>query len=345
MVVDEAAGISSSSPAEQPTGVAGGTYYLATAYPGPYSSLALFERLTSMDRVRRHRRVDNPAEAELILFTDARSDNTPWHLRELRRHPLVRQYPDRCFIYCEHDQPWCAMQGVYTSMPASSFDPRRQRACCYSDNLNHEVEAVYGSTIVPDLLFSFTGRNCHPTRRAILGMTHPRGLIEDTSPHNFFLGRRSEQAEQRKRYAEVIARSKFVLCPRGTASSSFRLYETMAAGRVPVIVSDEWVPPEGPSWESFSLRISEREVDRVARTCEAYEHLWPTMAPAAREAWERYFSQEVFLDRVVEACLDIGRRRQGAGSERWLRHLPSRRRARLAGHHLRCRFRKWRGER
>ena len=30
-------------------------------------------------------------------------------------------------------------------------------------------------------------------------------------------------------------RSKFFLCPRGTGTSSIRLYETLSAGRVPVI--------------------------------------------------------------------------------------------------------------
>ena len=43
----------------------------------------------------------------------------------------------------------------------------------------------------------------------------------------------------------------------------------MMLGRVPVIVSDQWVPPDGPDWESFSMRVKEREVDTIPAMLEA----------------------------------------------------------------------------
>ena len=45
----------------------------------------------------------------------------------------------------------------------------------------------------------------------------------------------------------------------------------MRMGRVPVILSDDWVEPIGPSWEKFSIRIRERDVDRIPAPLEKRE--------------------------------------------------------------------------
>ena len=75
--------------------------------------------------------------------------------------------------------------------------------------------------------------------------------------------------ESRARYVGSIKDSAFVLCPRGGGTSTFRLFETMMLGRVPVILSDQWVPRVGPDWESFSLRVMERDVSKVPRLLES----------------------------------------------------------------------------
>ena len=43
----------------------------------------------------------------------------------------------------------------------------------------------------------------------------------------------------------------------------------MKSGRAPAIVSDDWEPPAGPDWESFSVRIAERDIERVPEILEA----------------------------------------------------------------------------
>ena len=44
---------------------------------------------------------------------------------------------------------------------------------------------------------------------------------------------------QKQSYVRYIARSKFVLCPRGIASYSRRIVETLALVRVPVVIADD----------------------------------------------------------------------------------------------------------
>ena len=84
----------------------------------------------------------------------------------------------------------------------------------------------------------------------------------------------------------------------------------MKAGRVPVILSDDWVPPEGPAWESFSLIVPEREVARVPEILESHEHAAAEMGRRAREQWEQWFSASASFHRIVEWCLSIQRSRR-----------------------------------
>ncbi|MDQ2919268.1 MAG: glycosyltransferase family 47 protein, partial [Verrucomicrobiota bacterium] len=102
----------------------------------------------------------------------------------------------------------------------------------------------------------------------------------------------------------------FVLCPRGVGASTIRLFETMRMGRVPVILSDEWVPPVGPLWEKFSVRVAEKDFAQVPRLLEEREHMAVPMGQLARREWEEWFSPEVAFHRVVDYCLAIkeGRR-------------------------------------
>ena len=122
---------------------------------------------------------------------------------------------------------------------------------------------------------------------------------------DFFSDTGSAIEQQKQRYAEVLARSKFVLCPRGAGTASFRIFETMAAGRVPVVLSDAWVAPQGPDWENCALMVSESQVDDLAQILEKHEARFPTMAQAARREWEQWFAPDVLFHRMTEGMAEI----------------------------------------
>jgi hypothetical protein len=167
-----------------------------------------------------------------------------------------------------------------------------------------------------DYLFSFVGSTrTHPVRSRLMSLRHPRAYLEDTSAtvapeqqkQPFFM--LDYSPDDRRHYGEIITRSKFVLCPRGYACSTWRLFETMKAGRVPVIISDQWVPPEGPAWEDFSIRVSQKHVARLPEILECYEPNAAAMGSLARKVWEEWFSQETAFHRIVEWCLHLKRYR------------------------------------
>jgi hypothetical protein len=120
----------------------------------------------------------------------------------------------------------------------------------------------------------------------------------------------SELVEFKKQYAEVITRSKFVLCPRGIGTSSCRLFETMQSGRVPIIISDAWVPCSNIEWSKFSLRVREKDIANLPNIClDASDH-WPTMAQEARKTWEEWFSHRGLARLIETSILDIQRARK-----------------------------------
>ena len=283
--------------------------FLAVAVPFPLTETAVctFLEIARRDRFGVHTITDDPDSADLILFVDPHQIPSDWRLRPIRQHPLAVKYRDKTMVYDERDQPWRALPGLYVSMPSPVFDTRRQCACAYHKVVN-TVMRVTNET--PDLLFSFMGGRTHRVRNTIFQLEHARAHIEDTSDINFFVGRSEPDRAarlhmQKQRFAEVVSRSKFVLCPRGAGTSSIRLYETLSAGRVPVVISDEWVPPLGPDWDGCILRVREGDIAAIPPLLEAAEPRYAEMAANALHAYQEWFAPDVIFHRLMESCRDL----------------------------------------
>src|SRR5690606_14285038 len=123
-------------------------------------------------------------------------------------------------------------------------------------------------------LFSFMGSISSGLRKKIINLTHSRAYLDDSSGESF--GR--HPLSSKMQYANLISDSKFVLCPKGFGPSSIRIFETMKAGRVPVIISDQWVGPPGLPWSDFSVFIPESRVDEIPMILEEEEAIWETKA-------------------------------------------------------------------
>jgi hypothetical protein len=204
---------------------------------------------------------------------------------------------------------------VYVNIPKRWYSPRRTVTGFYLQQFNDfglNFSRFVSSFADCDYLFCFVGSTrTHPVRSRLMSLRHPRAYLEDTSAtvpselkkQPFFMLNYSH--DDRRHYGDIITRSKFVLCPRGYACSSWRLFETMKAGRVPVIISDQWVPPAGIAWESFSIRVRQNHIAQIPEILERYEPNAATMGHLARKVWLEWFSQETAFHRIVEWCLHL----------------------------------------
>jgi Exostosin family len=275
--------------------------YLPRVALNQWTDLAVdeLEALAAADRFNVHELVEDPDDADVVLF--AQCHMVDWRLRAIRGHPVSKSNWEKVMVYDERDRPWRSFPGLYVSVPSASFDPRRQRACSYLRLPGAESDVAPEA----DLLFSFVGSPTATCRRPLFDLQHPRSIVEEVQDFVFWDSASPDFVERRRRYREILTRSRFVLCPRGRGTSSFRLYETLAAGRVPVIISDDWVAPLGPDWGAFSLRAREGATVGLVDMLEAQEEDWPSMSAAAAAAYREYFSREVLFHRLVELLQDL----------------------------------------
>jgi hypothetical protein len=259
------------------------------------------------DRFGTHGVTDDAASADVILF--AESYGAGWHFERVRRHPFVRRYREKCFIFCSNPFVLPFLPGVYTGID-KRWASRRTVSGFYLDVPKSRFTTFTPATDDLPYLFSFMGSvGTAPVRAKLAQLRHSRAFFQDTAADfaRALHGQMDahEQQDYQRRYAEVTKASKFVLCPRGLSVSSIRVFETMRMGRAPVILADGWIAPPGPRWDTFSIRVAERDYRRIPEILEAREHEAVPMGERARAAWVEWFSREVAFHRIVESCLAI----------------------------------------
>lgn len=276
---------------------------------GPYLKL---KESAERSRFKSHTLTSNPQEADLILFAELHGAGPYFEL--IRRHPLVRKYREKCFLFCSNFFVIPFLPGVYASIEKRWCSRRTRSGFYLGVSENEFVQFTPPASDLP-YLYSFVGSIGNAAvRRDLATLVDPRFFFQDTSAHydRILYGERKPEEVKAfwRRYAETMQASKFVLCPRGLGPGTVRLFDTMRMGRVPVILSDDWVEPAGPRWNTFSIRIPEKEFARIPALLAAREADAVSMGQLAREQWEEWFSEDVCFHRVVEWCLQIksGRR-------------------------------------
>jgi hypothetical protein len=112
--------------------------------------------------------------------------------------------------------------------------------------------------------------------------------------------------EEVENYRRVTEESYFVLCPRGYGKTSFRLYEVMQMGAVPVYIADEhWLPfQQYLDWKQFCIVTTPDRIDELPGLmrgiieCGEYE----PMRNKAIEVYKNYFCYDSCF-RTIERIL------------------------------------------
>lgn len=268
-------------------------------------------------RYRRYTLAKSPDSADIILFLEDYKYKDRSYVFNLLDNELVRAYPDRCFAFDWQPEPPGLLPGVYVSMPRRRQDPARFRPGAYLEAYNTLPQHVWEEARQhqPTRLFSFRGNvRSHPVRQTIADAGFHSEDISITWTTQWF----DHDDDAKAAYARDLYDSKFVLCPRGIATSSYRLYETMSMGRVPVILSDEWCPPAGVFWNECALWIAEDRVAELPEIIRRHEPYWHEMGQNARRAWETFFAPDVTLYWTLRSVEDLMlfRRADAAREER-----------------------------
>jgi hypothetical protein len=278
------------------------------AHPKARLDLEQMHDAARADRFGVHRLVDDPASADIILFVET-SWAAGYYYGDVRSHPVFREFRPKCYLFSATDKVVPFLPGVFASIEGRWYWPAWTRSGYYP-GVRERGDFRYEADRTPSHLFSFIGAGfTHTVRQRILELEHPSCVLIDSHAEAEALERegrpRMNASAYVQRYVDSVLDSAFVLCPRGGGTSTFRIFEAMMLGRAPVIVSDQWVPPQGPDWESFSLRIAEDEVASVPAQLESRAGEATRMGREARRAWLDWFSEETAFHRTVGWCLEL----------------------------------------
>lgn len=119
-----------------------------------------------------------------------------------------------------------------------------------------------------DILFSFVGTyTSHPIREKMKIRINGENIIYRNTYHidnNTFNDINSKEKEERE-YQDILQRSRYSLCPRGSSPSSVRFWESLQAGSIPILISDNWVLPEW-DWNNTVVFLKEAEFNKMTYT-------------------------------------------------------------------------------
>lgn len=267
-------------------------------------------------------RTDNPAEADLLIPSMDTAMETNWPnygqsqsaflygnfalyrehcVRRLNELPL-RRYRGRLVLFDMNpfsrfpemvrgiERVWLVANSLHQSQYRAGLDV--SFPTCSVIQFNREQVASNQDTY----LASFVGYDSHPVRRDLARLHNGHDVIVQNSTQRPHLGRVTVKStleqEEVRTFASLLQRSRFAFVPRGDALFSYRLFETMAAGAVPVIFSDGWVLPfsELFEWREFSLHLPEKQADRCLEVLRAIpDETVLNMRRKALQVYQQFF--------------------------------------------------------
>jgi len=243
--------------------------------------------------------VQRDEDADRVVLLESNLFKSQHHIKQLRAMPQMDLSPWKLVCVNYEDTPAGFLPGAYSSLERFRFDRRMHISWPHLRMPNEYIGQYTNSPIEPSLLFSFSGSLSHKMRQELFdrySAPHPDYLVRHIKRwynHN--------EAEKRS-YVEEILSSRFVLCPRGIASYSHRILETLALGRVPVVIADDWVPFSIPE-QNYYVRIAQKDIQNIPAILGELDY--EQLRQNAKAVYQKYFAGSVAYPKLIEALFSI----------------------------------------
>lgn len=154
-----------------------------------------------------------------------------------------------------------------------------------------------------------------PNAGSILRGLAVRILKQDTRVHMEFIRRNGFKGGcdeiTRREYFLNMLESDYALVTRGAGNFSYRLYEVMSCGRIPVIIDTDCVFPFDHiiDWKKYCVWVDSAEVDRIAdKVSEFHENIsskeFEEMQLSIRRLYEEWISPVGFFKNLWRCIAD-----------------------------------------
>jgi hypothetical protein len=264
--------------------------------------------------------VFNPKKADAIIIQEENSFKNYRYIKNLELDGFISAYPEKVFTINTDDCATGLLRGLYTSLPRYRFNSSIHAIVPYIHFPNDLVFTAYEDKINPIYLASWRGNtksnSLRPKMVSLLGAKNEFYIEQTDSWLNHAL-------DEKKSYVNLIRASKFSLCPAGWAPVSYRIYESMALGKCPVIIADHFVPPKGPNWNSFALFYPEKDLGGLSSYLHSKKNLAADLGRTAYEAWQTYFCADVIKEYYANTLLSLIRQTPKTSKEAELKRWRS----------------------
>jgi hypothetical protein len=121
-----------------------------------------------------------------------------------------------------------------------------------------------------------------------------RGYLDQINKKN--------RKNNRQEFVESIFNSDYALCARGAGNYSFRFYEALSAGRIPLFINTDCVLPLDDiiDWKKYCVWVEEDEIERIDQLLLDFHHGlsnddFINMQIKIRNLWIEWIEDEAYL--------------------------------------------------
>ena len=262
--------------------------------------------------------VGDPSAADVLLVQEKISYKDFRYVDKLVNDAVVFRYLEKLYTINGDDCATGLLRGLYTSLPRSRFDPSRHSIVPFMEYPNEAIFSAQPQHKVPEYLGGWRGNTkSNALRRRLIDAlgSDPRFCFETTDSWM------NHRQHEKMAYVALIQNSRFSLCPAGWAPVSFRIYESMALGRCPVILADQYVAPLGPDWSAFAVFYPTRKIADLGEYLYQRREEYAALGEKAFMAWEKYFSRSAIIPYFIGSLRRLiqrsGRISRSAELKRW----------------------------
>jgi hypothetical protein len=249
---------------------------------------------------------DRAEDADMILFLESATYKPRTHIANLCREPLLQRYAGKLFTYNYQDGAAGFLDGVYVHTEKNRFISGRHKAWSTlwpHNELIYEIEDAEIDGVRPAVFCSFRGSLSSPFRKKLVD--HYKDKANQGFTINLIDRWYDHRQNEKRSYIDEILQSRFVLCPKGVCSYTPRFFETMALGRVPVLLADDWVAPENLDLASIAIVVPEKNYADLEEILRSKEKQAEEMGRNGRRYWLKYFSKKVRLRALIDLARSL----------------------------------------
>jgi hypothetical protein len=236
-----------------------------------------------------------PEDADALFLQEAISYKDFNFIKTIQSDPFIVKYFEKLFTVNIDDSAVGFFKGIYNNIGQRNFIEGKHIVVPPLDMINELVFSNKRVEYNPMHLAAWRGnlRSNKIRTKLFKEFANQNGFKIECSNSWY-----NHNIEEKQHYVDFILNAKFSLCPAGWGPASFRIYESMALGRCPVIIADQFIPCFGPRWNEFALFVSEKHVGKLPYILQKNEFRAQEMGIKAKENWDKFFAG----DKLIAFC-------------------------------------------